>query len=164
MDVARDGTGISEGSSLIFYSLLSCRRTLPPGDLESEYVGVHEFLRTSGLCATGPFITVLHEGLCPGRALFLDLEILVPIPGENTFVSPYSYIPRLRIGNAVSLHYEGPLSGLRSCYEAMYGYMRDRNLEPLSRISHVSAGDGAMPARIDPLSVDIYISVKSRPA
>ncbi len=98
------------------------------------------FVRTldeTGLRDDGSFVVLIHGGYADGEDVVFDSEFFVPVTRGEPIPSPYTFVPALRIGNCVSLRYEGPRSELLEAENAMYEYIRDSGREPVTGIYRI---------------------------
>lgn len=154
---------ISEGKSYLFNSLLSTRKILGLEDLPMAIMGLCEYTQAGKPMSFGACIVQITSGEVVNGGVVYNLELLVPIPGHIPIPSSFSYVPRLMIGNCVSLRYKGSFAGLGSEHIKLYEYLREHNLESVTGIYHIFERYGEQEGNMDMISADICIGTRKAP-
>jgi hypothetical protein len=153
-----------DGACLLFDSLLSCRKLLKPDAIQGEIERIRNFLDSAGISATGPLVTILHtctDASARDAAAGLDLELLFPLPGQVSLTAPYSFVPRLKIVDALCIQCSGRTNSLGILYASFLGCIRQHEAGSSAETCSVIVVNPRDPDVPDTFNLDFYIGVRA---
>jgi len=151
---------VSEGKSFLFNSMLSTKKNLRLEELPAALQTMLAYYRAVNYAMSGACIVQIKSGEVVNKSVVYDLELLVPVPGNTPVPTSFSYIPRLMIGNCVSLSYNGSYADLGSQHIKLYRYLQEHNLESVTGIYHIFERPDELEKNPDLINADICIGTR----
>ena len=151
---------ISEGKSFLFNSLLSTRKNLRLEEVPAALQSMLTYYHDDNHMLSGACIVQIKSGEVVNNGVVYDLELLMPVQGNTPVPSSFSYVPRLLIGNCVSLCYQGTYADLGSQHIMLYQYLQEHNLESVTGIYHIFEHPDEFEGKPDSMNVDICIGTR----
>ena len=140
--------------------MLSTKKNLRLEEFPAVFQTMLESYHTGNLSLVGACIIQIKSGEVVNNRVVYDLELLMPIPNNMPIPSSFSYVPRLMIGNCISLRYNGSYTDLGTQHLKLYQYLQDHNLEAVTGIYHIIEYSEKLENNADSIFADICIGTR----